>query len=56
MYLCPSADIVADRLIASLMYGSPKAWKRRERPHKEVVQRLAEESWRSKRRNLEREE
>ncbi len=48
MYLCPSADIVADHLIASLMYGNPKAWKRPERPHKEVVQKLAEEAWKRK--------
>jgi len=48
MYLCPSADIVADHLIASLMYNNPKAWKRPQRPHKEVVQRLAEGAWRAK--------
>lgn len=48
MYLCPSADIVADHLIASLMYNNPKAWKRPERPHKKVVQRLAEGAWKRK--------
>jgi len=47
MYLCPSADIVADRLIASLLYNNPKAWKRPQRPHKEHVQRLAESAWKA---------
>ncbi|UXD22489.1 hypothetical protein IPA_05430 [Ignicoccus pacificus DSM 13166] len=48
MYLCPSADIVADRLFATLLYNNPKAWKRSQRPHKEVVQRLAEGAWRNR--------
>jgi len=51
MYLCPSADIVADHLIATLMYDDPKAWKRPEKPHKEVVQRLAESAWERKARD-----
>ncbi len=45
MYLCPSADVVADKLIASLIYNDPKAWKRASKPHKEKVQELAEKAW-----------
>ncbi|ALU12505.1 hypothetical protein EYM_04610 [Ignicoccus islandicus DSM 13165] len=45
MYLCPSADVVADKLIGSLLYNDPKAWKRPTKPHKEKVQELAEKAW-----------
>ena len=48
MYLCPSADIVADHLIGGLMFNNPKAWKRPSKPHKELVQKLAEGAWRRK--------